>query len=321
MADRFVCRVGAEQAGMELKYVLRQAGLSGSRLKAAKRIEGGILRNGEAALANERVSEGDLLEVSLMEEKESGVVPVEGEVNVLYEDTALLVIDKPPLLAVHPGPGHRTDSLANLVEGLYVKRGEKRLFRPVNRLDRHTSGLMAVAKDAHCHGALVRQMQDKRFQRLYLAVLEGKMEPETGEIDLPIGRKAGSAIARCVREDGEKAVSRYAVLMQGENACLAAFRLETGRTHQIRVHAAALGHPLVGDFLYGTERPPRCLLHACALSCISPDTGREVRVFAPPPEDMRAAMEEMGLEAPGSAEELLGRLGEAGRRALWPEGF
>lgn len=298
MAESFCCKVAQEQAGMELKYVLRQAGLSTTRLKAAKRRERGILRNGQPALANERVQPGDLLQVWVGELRPSAVEPAEGRVRIAYEDEALLVVDKPPLVPVHPGPGHERDSLANLVEGLYGRRGESRLFRPVNRLDRHTSGLLAIAKDAHAHHQLAGQMRQGEFQRLYLAVVREAMPQERGRIDLPIGRKEGSALARCVREDGKPAVSLYAQLCRGCEASLVAFRLLTGRTHQIRVHAAHLGRPLVGDFLYGREEPPRCLLHACGLRCLSPETGQELRLFSPPPEDMAGKMEELGLCAP-----------------------
>lgn len=295
MAGKLRFEVSPAQQGQELKQILRQMGVSSTRIKAAKRHAGGILLNGEPVFTNVRPRAGDVAELWLGEERDSAVTPVEGELAIVYEDEAMLILNKPPLMPVHPSPGHAADSLANLVEGLYQRRGESRLFRPVNRLDRHTSGLMAVAKDAHSHFRLVKQMQEGSFQRLYLALVQGSMPQESGVIDLPIGRKDGSAIARCVREDGAPAVTEYAQLCRGTEASLVAFRLRTGRTHQIRVHAAHIGHPLVGDFLYGTETPPRCLLHACALRCLSPESGAPLSFFSGLPEDMEKAAQALGI--------------------------
>ena len=171
----------------------------------------------------------------------------------------------------------------------YQKQGVFADYHPVHRLDKGTSGLMVVAKHPHAQERLKEQLHTGAFRRIYLAVCEGRPEPEAGVVDAPIGRVEGSLLAREVRADGQPARTRYRVLRTGAGRALLRLELETGRTHQIRVHMAHLGHPLTGDFLYGTEDTAlirRPALHSAGLELVQPLTGVLIRLCVPLPEDM-----------------------------------
>lgn len=277
--------------------VLKRHGLSSSAIKRAKRVEGGILVNDAPAHTDRRVCTGDVLSVTLQDTQ----IPPRAAANaplphILYEDADVLIVEKPCGMNVHPA--HELTSLEDAVLALYAARGESHLYRPVNRLDRLTSGLMAVAKHAHAHHALIRQMEAGSFTRGYVAVLEGVLQPEQGVIDAPIGLKDGQNLLRCVREDGKRAVTHYRTLAAAPDAScsLVAFRLETGRTHQIRVHAAWKGHPLLGDFLYGTEREGTpFLLHSCILQFCPLNGDPPVTLFCPPPPLFTQKAAQVGL--------------------------
>ncbi|MEG2119803.1 MAG: RluA family pseudouridine synthase, partial [Pseudoflavonifractor sp.] len=211
---------------------------------------------------------GQSLSILLSDRENGDLVPKEGPVNILYEDEDLLVLDKPAGLPVYPARNQGSDTLGNYLAEYYKKQGIPFVFRAVNRLDRGTSGLMVVAKHAHCHECLKNQLHTGDFRRIYLAVLDGALPEETGVIDAPIGRAAGTILGRTVSPDGDRAVTHYRVLSQKNGRSLVQLELETGRTHQIRVHTAHLGCPVTGDFLYGTEHPllpGRTALHSWEL--------------------------------------------------------
>ena len=292
MEKRLTVLVPENMDGRMVKDVARSClSLSSTRLKKAKRIPGGVTLNGREVYVVERVHAGDTVSISIEDEAPSeNVTPVEGEMDVRYEDEWLLVINKPAHMPVHPSAGHAQDSLANLAA---AKWGG--VFRPVNRLDAGTSGLMVAAKDAHVHALLSKSLHSGDFVRKYLAVAEGIVEPEQGRIDAPIARAPGSAIARCVSPEGQHAVTDYRVIQNNGRVSLVELLLETGRTHQIRVHMAHIGHPLVGDFLYGTEdkaRISRPALHSYFLELRHPMTGEMLRVVSELPEDMKKLLEE-----------------------------
>ena len=263
--------------------------LSSTRLKKAKRLPDGIVLGGRGVTVVERVRAGEELSIALEDPAAlTEVEPVPGALDVVYEDEYLLVLNKPAGLPVHPSPGHARDTLANRAVARY---GEA--FRPVNRLDAGTSGLMAAARDPHVHARLSRALHTPDFFRAYLAVTEGPWEQRAGTIDLPIARAPGSAIRRCVDPAGQRAVTHFRVLTNRGGVSLVELVLETGRTHQIRVHLSHLGHPLIGDFLYGKEEPERIArpaLHAWKLHFVHPMSGEELRFCAPLPEDMRALL-------------------------------
>ncbi len=289
---RLTVTVPAEFGGKTVKDVARAwLKLSSTRLKKAKRIPGGVRLNGKDVFVVERVRPGDVLSIVIEEEGAASpnVVPAGGALDVVYEDEALLVLCKPAGMPVHPSAGHWDDSLANRVAARYGG-----VFRPVNRLDAGTSGLMVAARDAHVHALLSRSLHTGDFERRYLAVVEGRPEPACGVVDAPIARKEGSAIARCVRQDGQRAVTHFRTLTNSARYSLVELLLETGRTHQIRVHMAHIGCPLAGDFLYGTENPGligRAALHAWRIALKHPMTGERLDFSREMPADMRRLME------------------------------
>ena len=294
MDKRLNATVPAGMDGKTVKDVARSLlSLSSTRLKKAKRVPGGVRVNGQDVFVTHVVRAGD--EVSILIEQEGavspGVVPTPGGVDVVYEDEYLLVLNKPANMPVHPSAGHYDDSLANRCAARFGG-----VFRPVNRLDAGTSGLMVAARDAHVHALLCRALHTGDFERRYLAVAEGAFAEKQGVVDAPIARVEGSAIKRCVSPDGQRAVTHYRVLRNNSRFSLVELTLETGRTHQIRVHMAHLGHPLAGDFLYGTEDKAlisRAALHAFHLRLTHPITGQTLEFERELPEDMRALTEGM----------------------------
>ena len=212
--------------------------------------------------------------------------PREGPLDIVYEDADLMILNKPAGLAVHPSPGHYDgDTLGNRVVWHLARGGEAPTFRAINRLDRGTSGLMTCAKNKLAAQRLEEQLAQKGIRRTYHAVCEGTSLPEHGVIDLPIGRAEGRGIQRQVRADGQRAVTHYRVLAEQNGRTLLAIQLDTGRTHQIRVHFSHLGHPLCGDFMYGRELPGIAgfALHSCAITLTQPTTGRALAFSAPDP--------------------------------------
>ncbi len=282
------CQVSDALDGATVSTLLRQAlGCSGTLIKQVK--FGGLWLDGVQVILSDRAAAGSVLRVRLPEDPPSQLVPVAHPLDIPFEDEHLLIVNKPPYVPVHPGPNHRTDTLGNFITAHYQSSGQSHLFRPVNRLDRGTSGLMVIAKHRYSQERLQMQLHSNSFRRSYLAICDGVPEPACGAISAPIGRLEGSVIARTVRPDGAKAVTHYRTLAGHGPRALIQLELETGRTHQIRVHMAHIGCPLTGDFLYGTEQPeviPRPALHSAALSLVHPVTGQPLSFSCPMPEDM-----------------------------------
>lgn len=260
-------------------------------LNRIKKIENGLLLNGKNVYTIDIAHEGDEIEVILEAEERAsdGVVATEGELDILYENEDVLIVNKPADIAVHPSHGHFDSSLGNIVMWYYKSRGENFVFRPINRLDRGVSGVMAVAKNAYTHTFAAKLLHSGRFYREYLAVVAGVFDEKSGEIEAPIGRRDGSVIEREVRHDGDYAKTRYEVLEEHNGKSLVRVMPLTGRTHQIRVHMAHLGHPLLGDFLYGEELPElsgRCALHSHRLHMELPFGSGEIDISAPLPKEL-----------------------------------
>lgn len=277
-------------AGRTVDVLLRrELALSGTQIKQAKALPDGILLDGVPVFVNVQTSAGQILTVRLDGGEEgSGLIPVEGPVPVVYEDGDLLVVNKPAGLAVHPGPGHHTDTLGNFLTWKYKEESDF-VLRAVNRLDRGTSGLMVLARHAYAQERLTATLHTGAFTRTYLAVCEGIPEPPRGVVDGPIGRAEGEVLRRVVRPDGAPARTHYQVEGVFCGRALVRLKLETGRTHQIRVHMAHLGHPLTGDFLYGIEDHAligRTALHAAEVSFCQPVTGKRLSFSAKLPADI-----------------------------------
>ena len=227
------------------------------------------------------------------EEDNSNIVPKEMFLDILYEDEWLLVINKPAGIAVHPSILHFNNSLSNGVRFYFDKIGLKKKIRPVNRLDLNTSGVIIFAKCEYIQEELSKQMQKNIFKKEYLCIVSGIFpdDKKIGTINLPIARKSGSIIERCVLEHGKPSITHYEVLKEFEdkNYSLVKCILETGRTHQIRVHMMAISHPLLGDTLYGTSSDliNRQALHSYIVSFIHPITKKEIKITADLPKEMR----------------------------------
>ena len=267
----------------------RELHCSSAVIRTAKGYEDGILLDGVHATTADKARAGQVLSILVSDRADGDLAAAEGPVDIVYEDGDLLVVNKAAGVAAHPGPGHHDDTLGNFLTDYYKKRGVPFVYRPVHRLDRSTSGLMVIARHAHAQELLKHQLHTGDFRRTYLAVCQGTPEPEEGVVDRPIGRADGSVLRREVRPDGANAVTRYKVMSTKKGRSLVRLELETGRTHQIRVHMAWLGCPLVGDFLYGVEDKTligRTALHSWQLGLTQPLTGERLELTAPLPEDM-----------------------------------
>jgi len=235
--------------------------------------ENKILCNNIITSVNYILNKNDFIFVDLnFIEDNSNIVPTKVDLNIVYEDDYYLVINKPPHMPIHPSCNNYTNTLSNGIRYYFDTINLKRKIRPVNRLDKDTSGLVIFAKSEYIQECLIKQMKNNTFEKYYIGVLDGLLENDKGTIDLPIARKLPSIIERCIDENGEKSITHYKVLNKLKNMTLVEFKLDTGRTHQIRVHSKAIGHPIVGDTLYGTasELIDRQALHSYKISFIHP---------------------------------------------------
>ncbi len=276
-----------------MKTLLRQSyQVSNTQLKRLKQQPGGLLRNGAPVFVTAVLSAGDRLHVSLEDTAGPPVLPCCLPLDICWEDDFFLVVNKPPGLAVHPSA--LTEEAVTLAGGIAGYLGPSCGFHPVNRLDRGTSGLMVVAKSGYIHDRFRKILHTSDFQREYRAICVGTPSPAKGVVDGPIGRAPDSLLRREVSLSGSPARTAYEVLETGGAFSLVRLVPFTGRTHQLRVHMASIGHPLVGDWLYGTEDRrliARPALHAASLVLRHPMTGQWLRLSAPLPADMRALWE------------------------------
>lgn len=256
---------------------------------------GQLLVNKENVTVRKVLKEGDEVTVVFPPEKRSeGLQPKEISLQIVYEDEHLLIINKQANLPTIPSIYHPDWSLANGVLYYYDQKQIPCTFHAVNRLDRDTSGLLIVAKHRYAHDLLAKQQKQGKINRTYLAIVHGHLKSEQGSIDAPIGRKEDSIIERVVREDGQEAKTNYKVVKRLEAKTVVQLSLETGRTHQIRVHMAYIGHPLLGDDLYGGKKTKinRQALHSCQLQFFHPFLDREMTFIAEIPIDMENLLKE-----------------------------
>ena len=233
---------------------------------------------------------GDIIKVDLnYEEENDNIVPTKMELNILYEDDGLLILNKPAGIAVHPSILHFSDSLSNGVRFYFDSISLKKKIRPVNRLDLDTSGIIIFAKNEYVQECLIKQMNSHILKKEYIAIVSGILNEKSGTINLPISRKAGSIIERCVSKDGQIAITDYSVIKELDNMSVVKCILQTGRTHQIRVHFSSIGHPLIGDFLYGSKSDliNRHALHSYHISFVHPISNKNIDIYCELPEDMK----------------------------------
>ena len=286
----------AEESGSTVHHILKaKLHFSSHAISRLTRAENGILVNGSHARTTFVLRAGDVLTVETGDHRppKVEVTPGDWPLPIVWEDGHLLVVNKPAGMTAHAS--NFLPDTPTVAGALAWQRGTDFVFHSVNRLDKGTTGLMVVAKSGYVHDLLRRSLHTPRFIREYRAVCIGCPEPEKGTINAPIGRDETSTIARMVRPDGQSAVSHYEVLSSSNGLSLVKLLPETGRTHQLRVHMASIGHPLAGDWLYGTEDPaliPRPALHSYALTLTHPVTGEILHLTAPVPEDMARLVSE-----------------------------
>lgn len=250
-----------------------------------------IWLNSTPTFVDSRLKPFDIVEILIdFEEKSENIIPTQMDLNIIYEDEYYIVINKPSGIAIHPSILHYTDSLANGVKFYFEQKNIKKKIRPINRLDKDTSGIVIFAKNEYIQEFLVKEMKKNTFFKEYIAVCEGMFESKIGTINLPIGRKENSIIERCVCSDGDIAITHYNVLKSLKNTSVVHVTLETGRTHQIRVHLSNIGHPILGDTLYGNPSSVinRQALHAYRVKFIHPITGLNVEYIATIPSDIKS---------------------------------
>lgn len=298
-------RLIADIAGERLDAFLARCADSLSRSAAQKLLESGaVLRNGKPGKKNDKLNIGDQVEYTIPEAKPVDIAPTPMDLEIVYEDDDLLVINKPKGLVVHPAAGHSDDTLVNgllyaLGDDLSGINGE---LRPgiVHRIDKDTSGLLAVAKNDYAHTMLASQLKDHTMARTYEAIVVGSFREDSGTVDAPIGRHPTDRKKMCVTQRNSKpAVTHWEVVHRYRGYTHIRCRLETGRTHQIRVHMASIGHPLVGDQVYGSKKPfpglaGQCL-HAACLTFTHPTTGERMTVEAPLPDWFTKTLQRLHL--------------------------
>lgn len=306
MIRTFDYTIAAEDDNLSIQDFLKKIGYSHAILVHLKKTPESILRNGKWEYVRTRVTAGDKLRIVLSEtEGSADILPTAIPLDICYEDADILVVNKPAGMPIHPSQGHHEHTLANAVCAYYKEQGEAYTFRCVNRLDRDTTGLVILAKNLLSSAILNQAIRERTIHREYIALADG-LTPREGVIDAPIARKSGSTIERTVDyANGERAITHYKRLSYENGLSLLSLKLETGRTHQIRVHLKHIGHPLIGDFLYHpkyselfsdkkTESPQadspylimRQALHSYRLQFTHPITGIPMDLIAPLPADM-----------------------------------
>lgn len=289
--------INKREEGMNIRDYLQQVrGLSRRILISVKKETGGILLNGQEATVRKQLQAGDELAIKLPEEQVSKwLFPQDIALSIVYEDEAVIVINKPPGMATLPSPKYKSGTVANALLGHYEKTGNPNTIHVVTRLDRDTSGLILIAKDRLSHSLLAKSQKQFEIGRKYITIVHGRIEEERGKIDAPIGRKKDSIVERMVTSEGKRAVTHYEVLQRWQDHSLVEAELETGRTHQIRVHFSHINHPLIGDDLYGgkTDLLTYQALHCCELTFTHPYSNEVHVLRAEPPEAFLRVKEEL----------------------------
>lgn len=279
---------------LRIEQYLRRKGYSGQNLAEIKRMPKSVLVNGEHYYMKQELNTGDHLSIHICETKCSEKIPpIQIPLDIVYEDEDIIVINKPAGMPIHPSLNNYTNSMANALAWYYQEQGKPFIFRCCNRLDRDTSGLTVVAKHLVSGNILSDMVRRRDIHREYLAIVRGHVSPEAGTINAPLARKPGTIIERTVDwEQGETAITHYRLIEERNGHSLVSLRLETGRTHQIRIHMKYLGYPLIGDYLYNPDMEyiGRQALHSHRLSFTHPITGEPMEFTAPLPKDMEKVL-------------------------------
>ncbi len=255
------------------------------KLKKSKQ----IYLNNRPTFVHQKLEIDDIISVDLnFDESSDNIVPTKIDLNILYEDDALLILNKPPFMPVHPSMDHYEDSLSNGVKYYFNSIGLKRKIRPVNRLDKNTSGIVIFAKNEYVQECLIKQMKLNIFEKEYIALVDGIINKAKQNIDAPIARKNNSIIERCISPDGDSAITIIELLKTFDNYSLIKCTLKTGRTHQIRVHTNHIGHSILGDDLYGkkSEKINRQALHSYKIRFIHPINRKHMEIKTKIPQDI-----------------------------------
>ena len=257
-----------------------------------------IYLNGVPEYVTKPINIRDLVEVNLdFEENFGNIVPTKMDLNIIFEDNSLIIIDKPAGIPVHPSILHFDNSLSNGLAYYFQEKNIKKKNRPVNRLDKDTSGIVVFAKNEYIQECLIQQMKSKKFLKEYFAILEGFLETSSGTINAPISRKEGSIIEREINSNGDISITHFELIKnfstKGKKLSLVKFKLETGRTHQIRVHSKYINHPILGDSLYGNNSNliSRQALHSYKINFIHPITNKKLEFQVNLPKDIKSILE------------------------------
>ncbi|MEG0829219.1 MAG: RluA family pseudouridine synthase [Anaerovoracaceae bacterium] len=294
--SQFNYTVTSEDKGMSIKILLGKKFSFSTRLRNKIKREKLVFVNGEQLVTYLIPNPGDVITVNLPEES-SNFTPEDIPVSIVYEDEGLLIVDKQPGLVVHPTKGHPCHTLANGIMKYMLDNGDNYKIRFINRLDMDTSGIVLVAKNSHGQASFMKQNQENKVKKIYIAVVTGIIAENEGTIDCPIGQPDPDSVRRGVVEGGSPSITHYTVLKRYDSGyTLVELGLETGRTHQIRVHLSHIGYPIVGDHLYGQSNAfliERQALHAKSISLSHPVTGLPLAAEAPLPEDILKLIEKI----------------------------
>lgn len=279
--------VAEDDDGMTLRGFLRRKCCLSARSMTVIKYNGGSITCGDKELRSRDILHKDDKVIVQLPEEKCGIVPIEGAMDILYEDDYLLIVNKPPYMPVHPTKVHQLDTLANLVSFHQLSRGESYTFRALNRLDKDTSGCVVIAKDR-----IVYALVFPTIRKEYIAVCEGVLTGN-GKIDAPLAAAPDSHIRRCVNDDGATAVTHYEPIRVKNGHTLCKLRLETGRTHQIRCHMSYIGHPLAGDDMYGGSRDhiKRQALHCQSVSFYHPVKDEMISLTTPMPDEFELILQ------------------------------
>ncbi|MBC8061108.1 MAG: RluA family pseudouridine synthase [Clostridiaceae bacterium] len=289
--SRLKYEITAKEATLKLRDYLKKDLKLSTRFMRSAAVDGRILVNGKIITLAYILKQGDKLELQLDKEESQNVEPQKMDLDILFEDEDIVIVNKPIKMVVHPTKSYQLDTLSNGLLYHFRENGEQCIVRLVSRLDMNTSGLVIVAKNQYAHMALARDLHElTNYEKSYIAVVHGHLHEEKGTIDLPILRAEEDSIKRIVDERGQRSVTHFNVLENYEGAQLVKLTLETGRTHQIRVHLSHLGNPIFGDTLYGLEGDEgyieRQALHAYRLVFPHPRTGKLIEIESSLPKDI-----------------------------------